>query len=231
MSSGKGRFFRLLSGLMLDSARVEAVEAPAPRFRLIRLADTSTADEALEPGDKLQVLLPGDDVRTYTPIGWSGRRTTLLAWLHGDAPGATWARAVKAGDTLQYLGPQRSLRLSPGRVVLIGDETSVAVAAAFQRARPGQVTAILATDAPDEVAAAARAAGLEGPVLVSPGAPDEGPAAVVEAALGALGRGEATVGLTGGAHLIQAVRAGLRARGVPDPKVKAYWAAGRAGLD
>lgn len=42
---------------------------------------------------------------------------------------------------------------------------------------------------------------------------------------------QATVGLTGGAELVVAVREALRARGIRNIKTKAYWIPGKTGLD
>ena len=54
--------------------------------------------------------------------------------------------------------------------------------------------------------------------------------AIAEAARAA-GVSGRSIGLCGGAALIQGVRAALRAGGVEGVKVKAYWAPGKVGLD
>jgi NADPH-dependent ferric siderophore reductase len=67
---------------------------------------------------------------------------------------------VKAGDELTFMGPQRSLSLDPGPVILVGDETSVAVAASFELERPGQVHGVFLVQAPDAAREAAQAVGV-----------------------------------------------------------------------
>ncbi|MCK6522495.1 siderophore-interacting protein [Myxococcota bacterium] len=229
MSSGKGRLLSLLGGLVLTEATITHNEALGA-YRLLRLRGEGLRSKGFEPGDKLQLLLPGDDVRTYTPITWAGGETSLLVYLHGDSsPAPRWARAAAPGDTLRFIGPQRSLSLPPGPVVIIGDETSIAVAAAHSAARPGQAKAVLSVLDVDAARAAAAAVGLPSPVLIPRGADlNAHHQAVAEAAAGAKG---ASVGLCGGAALIQGVRAALRASGVEGVKVKAYWAPGKVGLD
>ena len=63
--------------------------------------------EKMAPGDKVQVFLPDIGMRTYTPLSWETRgATTFLAYVHGDTPGATWAKRVKAGDEVSFFGPR-----------------------------------------------------------------------------------------------------------------------------
>lgn len=128
MSSPKGRIFRLLGGAFLHAARVTATRIDGG-FAWIDLA--SDALRAAKPGDKVQLLLPGDDVRTYTPVP-DGRNTRLLVHLHGDTPGPRWARSVQVGDVLRFKGPDRSLTLPDGPAVIVGDATSIAVALAYR---------------------------------------------------------------------------------------------------
>lgn len=195
----KGRIFRALGGLLLHEARVTAVHVDGP-FATLDLDSDALRDAA--PGDKIQVLLPGDVVRTYTPI--PGDAPRLLVYLHGETPGPRWARAVRVGERVRFKGPDRSLVLPPGDRVVVGDETSVAVARAYR------ATALIET-----------AHEIRGVRAFARG-DYAGIAAAVPAG--------AVVGLTGGAPLIQGVRAELRRRGI-DAKVKTYWAPGRSGLD
>jgi NADPH-dependent ferric siderophore reductase len=224
MGSAKGRLLRMFGSLVLGRGRVEAVDELGPQFRRFLVGETTTADDRYEPGDKLQILFPGADVRTYTPIGWSGGRTSLLAYLHGDTPAVAWARSLAVGDPVQYVGPQRSLKLGPGRAVIVGDETSIAVAAAFSLARPGQVAAVIEAADVEEARAVLAALGVADAVVVARGGSR---IALVEAVVSAGG----PVGLTGGARLIREVRAGLRERGAREERVKAYWAEGKVALD
>lgn len=225
MSSAKGKFARLLGGFFLRSARVTAAEDVAPGFR--RIALRGDAPPPL-PGNKLQILLPSDDVRTYTPIASEDGTTLLLGWKHAGGPGARFVSEVEVGTQLRFVGPQRSLDLAAGPVIFVGDETSVAAAASFERSRPGQVHAVLCGQSPEALRAAAESVGLR-PSHALPRGDIEGVVAAVlqgrEAAPGA------TIALSGGSELILAVRAALRQRGITGIKTKTYWIPGKTGLD
>jgi hypothetical protein len=213
--SGKGMILRWLGGAVLREVTVTSLSTPAPRYVRVRLRGAVPRGE---PGDKVQVLLPGDDVRTYTPFAWSdegeARGFSLLVFLHGDTPATRWTRALRAGDAVRFLGPQRALRLPEGPVLVVGDETSLAVAASYAESRPGQVQAVLEGDVPDAVLADL---GLRATVC-APGA-----------SAARLGDHRGVVGITGSAALIQRTRAALA--GTRDVRVKAHWIEGRAGID
>lgn len=223
MASTKGKLVRLLSGFALERATVQSVESIGG-FQRLQLRWKAKPFSA---GAKVQLLLPTDDMRTYTPIR-SSSGFDLLGWKHGAGPGSRWLDEVRAGNELPFVGPQRSLELDPGPVVIVGDETSVAVAAAFAVERPGQVHAIIQSDAATEVRDAAASVGLREVVVVARG--DMGATvAAVSAQLSPSAR--AAVGLTGGSELVVNVRDGLRQAGVRSIKTKPYWIPGRAGLD
>lgn len=139
MSSAKGRMVRFLGGVLLREARVVAADEVGPGFRRLRLQGERLR---AAPGNKLQILLPSDDVRTYTPIP-TPEGASLLGWCQAGGPGARWISEVKVGDEVRFLGVQRSLELPAGPVILVGDETSVAVAASFEASRPGEVHAMM----------------------------------------------------------------------------------------
>jgi NADPH-dependent ferric siderophore reductase len=224
--STKARLLRLFGSLVLTEADVLSVSAPAEAFRLVELRARGAA--RWQAGDKVQVLLPSDDVRTFTPLRWAADgATALLVHVRDDTPGARWGRQLAAGQRLRFVGPQRSLAMPPGEITLIGDETSFGVAAAYAGDRPGKVQCVFEVEGASSLDRLLHTLGLGDALVVrrDPGAPR---GSAVAAALPEL-RGP--VGLTGGAALIQAVRATLRARGVRDPKVKTYWVEGRAGLD
>ena len=233
MSSGKGRLLSFLGGLLLTEATITHNEALGP-YRRLSLRGEGLQAKAFEPGDKLQLLLPGDDVRTYTPITWEKGETSLLVYLHDErCPAPRWAQAAAPGDVLRFIGPQRSLSLPPGPVVIVGDETSIAVAAAYSLARPGQVKALLSVKDVQAARDAAAAVGLASPELFVREADASAHHQRLAGAATAAGAGApgVSVGLCGGAALIQGVRAALREKGVSGVKVKAYWAPGKVGLD
>jgi NADPH-dependent ferric siderophore reductase len=224
MSSLKGKLLRLGSAL-LRRASVVACSDVGSGFRHITLRSDAPRPG---PGAKVQLLLPSDDVRTYTPIAGEDGALVLLAWRHAGGPGARWISQVEVGSELPFAGPQRSLDLPQGDIVIVGDETSVGVAASYAADRAGQVHAILQGGSPDELRAAAESVGLQ-PTHVAARGDTNG---VVDAIVAAHARApHATVGLTGGSELIVAVRDALRSRGIHNIKTKAYWIPGRTGLD
>lgn len=176
---------------------------------------------------KIQILLPSDDARTYTPIP-APEGMQLLGWTHAGGPGARWMADVAVGHEFGFVGPQRSLQVPRGPVVLVGDETSVAVAAALALERPEQVHAIVQTSGEGDILAAAAAVGLRRVDVVARG----DTATTLDRILAALASSpNAGVALTGSAALIVAQRDALRRAGVRKPITKAYWIAGRVGLD
>lgn len=228
MASPKGRILNLLGALVLSEAQVVAVEPAGTAFRLLRLRGDPGA--GFQPGDKIQVVLPSQDVRTYTPLRWSSDgETELLVYLHGDdTPAMRWARDLKPGENLRFKGPQRSLSLPEGRAVVVGDETSIAVAAAYAQARPGQARAVIEVGPDVEVGPALAAVGLEAVTVLRRGRDGDGDPGLLDAALHAPAD---AIGVTGGGALVQRARDGLRQRGVSGVKIKTYWVQGRAGLD
>ena len=220
----KGKMLRALSGFLTE-ARVVKAEDVGSQFRRVVL-HAEKPIPSVEPGTKVQVLLPSDEVRTYSPIP-SAEGLLLLAYRNAPGPGGAWARSVTAGDVVHFVGPQKSLLLPPGPVVMVGDETSVAVTAAFEAAEPGRVLrAVFEARDVEAVREAAHSVGLRD-VHVSARGDHE---AISESAAGA-GSSETIIGLTGGSELVVGVRAQLREKGRPAVVTKTYWSPGRAGLD
>src|SRR5690349_8550017 len=152
MPSAKGKFARLFGSLFLRSARVTAAEDVGPGFRRIVLVGDAPKPP---PGSKIQILLPSDDVRTYTPIAGDGGTMVFLGWKHAGGPGARFISEVEVGTEVRFVGPQRALDLAEGPIIVVGDETSVATMASFEVARPGGVQAILCGQSVDALRVAA----------------------------------------------------------------------------
>jgi NADPH-dependent ferric siderophore reductase len=223
MASTKGRIIRFVSGFALARATVESVQAFGD-FRRLQLRWNGKPFAA---GAKVQLLLPSDEVRTYTPIR-SPTGMTLLGWKHGDGPGACWLDEVRVGDEVPFVGPQRSLTLARGRLVVVGDETSIAVAAALADERPGQVHAVIQADAAAHVREAAASVGLTQIDVVARGDTLATTAAVVAHRSTA---NDGVCAVTGGSELVVEVRAALRKAGIREIATKTYWIPGRTGLD
>jgi len=223
MPSLKGKVVRLLSRVATRRAAVVAVQELGGFQRLLLRCGVPE----VAAGTKVQVLLPTDDMRTYSPVP-TPEGMVLLAWRHAGGPGARWMSNARAGDELRFVGPQRSLELEQGPTVLVGDETSLGVAAAFAVERPGQLHAIIQTDAPADVRSAAASVGMHQLDTVARG--DTAATVAAVTARRSTVRG-AIVALTGGSTLIVAVRDALRRDGVANIKTKTYWIPGRTGLD
>lgn len=241
MASGKGILLGALGGLLLREAAVVAVRDVAGRFRAVELAGAGLRGVACEPGDKLQVLLPSKDVRTFTPVGWDSAAGTTRLLVHvqaADTPASAWIRGLAVGDACRFVGPQRSLRLpARGPVVVFGDETSAAVVQAFAGALAGRgLACVLETS--DATALQTALETVPGDrvadVTLVPRELGEGHLpAVVRGLQAALERSPgASLLLTGRAQAIQGVRAAIKAQALPaSAGTRAYWSLGKAGLD
>ena len=208
---------------MLEHATVDSVEAIGSFQRVQLRCDV----KAFSAAAKVQVLLPSNNVRTYTPIPAPGG-IVLLGWQHGAGPGARWLRNVRAGDELSFANPQRALQLDAGSVIVVGDETSVGVAAAFSLERTRQAHAVIQSDTASEVRQAAASVGLQHVDVVARG--DTG--AMRDAVTARLSKSPgAIVALTGGSELVVSVRDALRQAGVRSIKTKTHWIPGKTGLD
>ncbi len=233
-----GRFERLVMNWVARTATIEAVTAVTPSFLQVDLAGEALRGVAWEPGQKIQVLLGGLRLaRTYTPISWDGEsgKTRLLIWMHGAGPGSDWAAGLTIGDQCQLFGPRPSLSLGKrtGPIVLFGDETSLALACAIARTRNDRPLQLLIESAhPKEVQDALGMSDVvaEHVAEILPG--DAHLASLQEHLISSLDQTTSYL-LTGRAAAIQTMQRTLREWGA-DPRqigAKAYWAAGKTGLD
>ena len=225
--------------LFTRSAHVLDIEDVGSAFRILTLGGDALRDVAWTPGDKIQLQLGGWVQRTYTPMDWDGvaGRVRILVYLHAGGPGAQWARGVCIGDACIVFGPRKSLRLAraPAAVILFGDETSFGLAAALSNQEEAPAlygvfeVATLAEAAP--IVKRLRLAGAH----VSERREGEMHFGEIETQLSALlqAHADADVVLTGKASAIQQVNRVLRQHDVGAGRrhAKAYWAAGKTGLD
>lgn len=231
MATAKGLFSALAGRFLFRHAKVTAVETLSPRFRRLEAQGTEFANVDFTPGDKVQIFLLGEDMRTYTPVTWDRASGTasFIGFIHGDTLGSRWLREVKVGDQIELFGPRGSVAVNDGQgpVLVFGDETSVAVALSLTRANPArEVITVLETDAVDEVKTVTTAVGLTA-TIIARGATQEAATAMEPA----LARGAFPV-LTGNAASIQALKQHFAKSGQSlKGKTKAYWAKGKSGLD
>lgn len=220
-----------LGKLLTPELEISSAETVAPGFRRITLEGETLRGAAFTPGDKVQVVLEGG-TRTYTPFAFDAARGAfdLLVYVHGDTPGSTWGRGAKTGQRIHVFGPRGSIALDAltAPVVVVGDETSFAVARA-QRDRGEAPAPIFEVTSVAESSAALAALGLAADLVAR--APGDAHLGELEAQVRARKVGCSLV-LTGKAQTIQALRARLRERPpFAAQKTRAYWAPGKRGLD
>lgn len=228
---------KVLKRLFGKQAAVVSVDSIGERFRLLTLEGPALQGVSWQPGQKLQIAMASSFVaRTYTPIDWDAAtgRSRILGFAHGDGPGSSWLRELRAGDTVDAFGPSGSLdaRRLQGPLAVFGDETSIGLAYALahesQRAVHGYFEVSDSVSAEQAVARL----GLGNATLIEKQANDAH-VEKLEALLPSLGAAGSSFVLSGKAGTIQRLRRGLKQHGVSSARLiaKAYWAPGKTGLD
>ncbi len=213
-----GRFF-------FRHGKTTSVSRLSEHFTRIDVAGKELEGAPFTPGDKVQLYLPDEVMRTYTPVTWEGERTWFIGFTHGEGPGSKWVRDVKVGDEVAMFGPRGSIdvRSLEGPLVVIGDETSVAVAVALTRAQRN-VSVVLESSVPEETRSVIAQLELTDATVTALGQ-------LADPVMAQLERG-ATPVFTGRAASIQALKQVLKQRGRSiGGKTRAYWAEGKRGLD
>jgi NADPH-dependent ferric siderophore reductase len=157
--------------------------------------------------------------------------------LHGDGPGARWARDARPGDHIEAIGPRGKITLVETAAwhLFAGDESGIPAAFAMTEALGAGASAVLI----HEVTGAEEEPPLQVPSGVDadirwlhrgdaePGRPELLAAAVAAVALPS-GRGHAY--LTGELDVVAAMRQALIARGLDADQIspKSYWRRGVA---
>lgn len=226
---------RLLTRLFFHTAVVTGHQEIAPGLYLISVQGSGLRERAWSPGDKVQIKVgPGMTNRTYTPIDWNPKtgETRFVAHALAHGPGSEWVRHAQVGQAIALMGPRRSLDLSawPAATgVLVGDETSISLAAAW---RPARV--VLEVDQPEPIHTLLQTWNLQGELVARQNDDAHLPSLAALATLPLGGAEDSSrFVLTGRARTIQSLLPALRAQGVPRQRLlsKAYWAPGKAGLD
>ncbi|MBX3223057.1 MAG: siderophore-interacting protein [Labilithrix sp.] len=237
MASGHSVFGAIVGRLLFREVTTLEIRDLGRSFRLVRFGGDALRSATWEPGDKMQIYLPGQGMRTYTPMTWDvdGGVAELLVFVHGTSPGAEWGRRLRVGDRWQLFGPRRSIRgAGPADpFVLFGDETSFGVARALTDAKgASRVRCVFEVNDVAESEAALAAVGVSGTTLERQPA-DAHLAATSERLIDELAaHPSAALVMTGRAQSIQLVRAHLKAkRALRAGTVKAYWSVGKTGLD
>lgn len=220
---------------------VVGVEMRTPAMRRIRLVGEGVADLVVAPGQDLMVVVPADGHahfrRRYT-IRHHDAASFELALdvvLHGEGPGARWARAVRVGDRVDAVGPRGKIHLAHGAAwhAFFGDESAIPAIFAMVEGLDAGLSALALLDVagaqdvqePDEVACE-----LALHWLHRTGGPGTGDQLARRAAQVALPHGHGHCYVFGEHGQVAAVRAALTERGVhpADISHKAYWRLGRS---
>jgi ferric-chelate reductase (NADPH) len=236
MAGVKKTILSFIGSKILTPAKISSTRNISAAFRMITLGSPAFTGAAWQPGQKLQINTGDWDVRTYTPLSLDPKagEIKILAFLHGDGPGATWAKNVKGGDLCDVLGPRPSLAVSDFSrpVILFGDETSLAVASTIVPLHKDSKF-IFEASSVDEVNAILQEIGIPQSGVVPKSAED----GHLEEAFGLIKRWainqDYQLVLTGKAQSIQKIRNLIKEEHLPftSSKVKAYWSEGKEGLD
>ena len=235
-----GRLEGAVSKLFCKQATVSSLRDLASGFRLVTLAGDDLRGVDWTPGQKVQLMLGGWVQRTYTPLSWdaNGGVVELLAYVHGEGPGAAWARELVAGASCAVFGPRSSLDLQrlARPALLFGDETSFGLAHAlrFTQARAAGVHLVLEVSSKQVSSSVLDAIAVAGAHLVERSSGDEHLSEVRELATRLVETHSIAAGvLSGKAPSIAHVSKHLRQLGLPRAQLqtKAYWAPGKTGLD
>ena len=226
--------------LFTRNANVLSIEDIGRNFRLVTLGGDALKNVQWTPGDKLQIQLGGWVQRTYTPIEWDAEngRTRILAFMHGDAPGANWARGLREGEDCSLFGPRKSMDLTKLRfsdAVLFGDETSFGLAVARGSVtQSGKTHLFFEVSSLAESKAVLAKLGL-GESIIHERAGNDAQQLALEEKMQALlqAKPDAHVVLSGKASSIQHMRQLLKRLSIGSNRfqTKAYWAPGKKGLD
>ncbi|HEV7336120.1 MAG TPA: siderophore-interacting protein [Bosea sp. (in: a-proteobacteria)] len=106
-------------------------------------------------GEDGRVIWPagGDELtrRTYSirRIDREARELDIDVVLHGDSPGATWARTARAGDPIGLIGPSGGELPAADWYLLAGDETALPAIARIAEELPAQARATILLEVPD----------------------------------------------------------------------------------
>jgi NADPH-dependent ferric siderophore reductase len=138
---------------------VVSVSKIAPRLVSVLVrGDALAGFQIVAPTSHVKVFLPGDVVRTYTPVRFdSGSQTLELQFaLHGAGPASEWAERAKPGDKLAVAGPGGRFVLdeTAENWWLAADESAIPAVATLLEALPASASAdvhIEVADADDEI--------------------------------------------------------------------------------
>jgi ferric-chelate reductase (NADPH) len=137
MSKLKKIVLKFLGPLILSESKIISNERLSPHFQFLTIKGKSLKKAEWIPGQKIQIQLAHDQMRSYTPSSWDSKTGEMqtLVYMHGKGPGALWARDAKVNQSVVVLGPRGSLKLEPEMqtILFFGDETTFGLAHALKK--------------------------------------------------------------------------------------------------
>ncbi len=214
-----------------------------PHMRRIVFSCADIDEMKLKPGQSAVLLLDemsGDFLRrhyTIRSLDRAARRIVFDFVLHGDTPGANWARYAKPGDEIDALGPRGHVWLHPEADwhLFAGDETALpAISAMLEGLKPGDsATAIIEVENKAEEQKLATPADARITWLYRNGPPLPGSKPLIDAlaAIALPNNRKVHAYLAGETSTVRAQRHVLIARGLGKDRISAegYWRPGRIG--
>ncbi len=200
------------------SARVTSVDTMSARVLRVRVSGPAIAGMDFSPGVKIKLHVGAGNMRSYTPasVDSTAGEMDVVVHVHGDSAASDWARGLKAGDEVSFMGPGKSVEGPSGPLpwaAFFGDETTIGLAEAIVDAHEDGTPILGAI----EVASL--------PLAGVPRAQTHGEALVAYLDSLALPEGEGRVWLSGEASSVLALRKALLDRGVTREQlcIKPYW--------
>lgn len=230
-----------LAGASHWQLEVVATTEVSPHLRRVEFTAPGLGALDYRPGQDLMLLVAVDGNRPvrrrYTIRGLDRDRDLLTAdiVLHGDGPGARWARAARPGVTVAGIAPRG--KVFPAQDadwhLFVGDESALPATAVMAESLPASTPVLVVLEVPEpaDQQPISTAASLTTVWLARNGRPAGEPEALVNAVATLplpTGRGHAY--LAGEARVVAALRDVLAGRGLAGEQVspKAYWGRGRA---
>ena len=137
MSNAKKFLMKILGPLILSDSKILRNERLSPHFQFLTIKGKSLRKADWIPGQKIQVKMDNDEMRSYTPSSWDSQNGVIqtLIYMHGKGPGALWARDAKVSSKVTVLGPRKSLKIEPEdkNIIFFGDETTFGLAHALKK--------------------------------------------------------------------------------------------------
>lgn len=226
-------------GPMRTMSVVDAFDV-TPNMRRVVLMFRDGEGIAYEPGQALVFAVPlgnGETGRRDYTIRRHDRERGEISvdfFLHGDAPGASWARSATPGDTIEARGPRGKTIMNPDADwhLFIGDETCLPAIQHMLEDLPPRSAAIACLEVGDteDWQDVDTPADLELRIVRRTGG-DEDMTIVREIEELILPEGSGHAYVIGQTAKVQQIRRGLVARGFDKRRISAegYWRPGRQG--